>query len=99
MARYRKYALRLRRFLNPLPSEHNDYISVTCESSQDGEYELGAYLVHIADCRRVVELHFDLSSPTTRKESLWKIDELLDTIATFRTALYKEANAIKKKQG
>jgi len=99
MARYRRYALRLRRFLNPLPSEHNSYVSVTCESSRDGQYEHGMYLLNIADSRRVLALHFDLSSPASRKESLWKIDELLDTLATFRTALYKEANAIKKKQG
>jgi hypothetical protein len=97
--RRKKYALRLRRFLNSLPSEYDSYVSVVVADSDNGEDPLGDNLIHIADCYRRIELHFDLCNAPDRRQSLHKIDERVNALITFRTALYKEANAIKKKQG
>ena len=93
-----KYSCRKRTFLNPLPSEFNSYISVITESSVGGTYAFGTYVVTIADCRGIIELEFPLGDAKRRRQSLHKIDELLDTLATFRTALYEEAQLIAKKQ-
>ena len=99
MPKRSRKTLRLRRFLNPLSSELNSYISVVCESSDDGEYVAGNYLIHIADCRRIIELEFALANPRELERSLKKIDLLLDTLTTFKAALYKEAELIKRKRG
>src|ERR1051325_7246843 len=94
MPKRRRYSLRKRHFLEPLPSTVTSYISVACESSQNGTSPHGANHLVIADCHRSVELEFYMGTAEARRISLWKIDGLLDTITSMRTVLYKENELI-----
>lgn len=97
MARVHRYVLRRRRFLNPISSQANSYIAVLAESSYGGEERTGTYIITLADCRRIIELDFSLYSAQARRDSLRKIDLLLDTLTAFRKALYQESCLIEKK--
>lgn len=92
-----RYSCRKRHFLNSILTDHTSYIAVLCESSCDGDNANGLYMITIADCRRIVELDFSLHSAKYRKQSLHKIDRLIDTLGAFRVALHKEAELISKK--
>lgn len=58
MPKRRRFRLRKRHFLEPLPSTHNSYISVACESTQNGADPYGTNMLVIADCYRTIELEF-----------------------------------------
>lgn len=96
MSKRRRYRLRKRHFLEPLPSTYNSYVSAICESSDNGTHPYGENFLVIADCSHAVALEFYMGTPEARRRSLWKIDGLLDTITSFRTALYMENELIKK---
>jgi hypothetical protein len=96
MPKRRRYRLRKRCFLEPLPSLQNSYISVVCESTENGVSPHGGNYVVIADCHRSVSLEFYMGNAEARRISLWKIDGLLDTIASMRTALYQENELIEQ---
>lgn len=96
MPKRRRFRLRRRHFLEPPPSTVTSYVSVSCESTDNGTSPHGANHLVIGDCHRSVELEFYLGTPDARRISLWKIDGLLDTIASLRTALYKENELIEK---
>lgn len=98
MAKLRKYSYRKRRFLNPARKEHDSYISVVCESSGDGSYACGNNLVTIADCRRIIQLEFPLSYSGARRQSLSKINLLLEVLGGFRDALSQESQLIAEDQ-
>lgn len=66
------------------------------ESSENGVYVLGNYLVTIADCRRQVMLEFSLANARCRKQSLSKANLLVETLSRFRDALKAEAALIEK---
>ena len=99
MPKRRRYSLRKRHFLEPLPTEHNSYISVICESSADGNEPYGNYMLHLADCYRLVEIEFFLGNAHARKLSLYKIDKIFQTIGQFRNALHNECELIEKTKG
>ena len=89
-----RIAYRRRTFLMPLSTGIPSYVMAEVESSYRGEYEGGANVLTIADCKRNVELEFDLHSARDRKQSLAKIDLLLEVFSEFRTALAAEAKLI-----
>jgi hypothetical protein len=90
------FAFRKRVFLNPISTGYTSFILAEAESSHDGEYQLGHYMLTIADCYRRIELHFSLCSRRDRRRSLAKIDLLIATLTRFRDALKREADLIEK---
>lgn len=91
--RYRK-----RTFLAPVSSGTTSYIRAEIESSDDGAYDLGTYMLVLADCHRQIILEFPLGQRRMRKQSLAKADLLAEVITTFRDALHAEAKLIEKKR-
>jgi hypothetical protein len=85
---------RKRVFLASVSTGHTSYILVEAESSRGGEYKWGHYMLTIADCRRRIQLEFFLGTMRARRESLKKLDLLLNVLSSFRRALLAEANAI-----
>ena len=54
----------------------------------------GNYVLTVADCRRMLELEFPLTSRRLRKQSLAKIDLLAQIINQFKDAIHAEAELI-----
>src|SRR5215213_719212 len=90
------FSLRKRVFLNPVSTGHTSYILAETESSRDGEYRWGHYMLTIADCRRRIQLEFFLGTKRARRISLAKINLLIDILTAFRDALKKEIALIDK---
>ena len=51
-------------------------------------------MLTIADCRRRIQLEFFLGTMRARRESLKKLDLLLNVLSSFRSKLLAEAHAI-----
>lgn len=51
-------------------------------------------MLTIADCRRRIQLEFFLGTVRARRESLKKLDLLLQVLGSFRSALLAEAQLI-----
>jgi hypothetical protein len=90
------FNLRKRVFLNPVSTGHTSYILAEAESSRNGEYKWGHYMLTLADCRRRVQLEFFLGTKRARRVSLAKIDLLIEVLTRFRDALIKENELIEK---
>jgi hypothetical protein len=90
------FNLRKRLFLNPVSTGHTSYVLAEAESSRNGEYKFGHYMLTIADCTRRVQLEFFLGTKRSRKLSLKKIDLLIEILTSFRAALANEIAAIEK---
>lgn len=88
------FTLRRRLFLSPASTGYTSYVLAEVESSQGGEYKFGHYMLSLADCRRRIELEFPLGAALDRRQSLAKIDLLLDVLNGFRSALLTEAELI-----
>ena len=99
MTRKRKslFTFRKRSFLDPISTGHTSYILAEVESSDNGSYEFGNYLITIADCRRAIRLEFEIGNARNRRLSLKKIDLLIDVLARFRDAIQTEIEAIEKR--
>jgi hypothetical protein len=91
-----KYTYKQRQFLNPIETQYNSFIAAVVESSENGSYVLGNYIVTLADCRRSVQLEFPLGNFNLRRTSLRKAELLADAFAKFRDALKEEAALITK---
>ncbi len=91
-----KFTFRKRSFLNPISTGQTSYILAEVESSREGEYKWGNYLLTIADCRRSIRLEFDIGAKKQRRRSLVKINLLIDILTRFRDALKREADLIDK---
>ena len=89
---------RKRVFLNPVSTSHTSYIYAEAESSRDGKYTCGNYLLVLADCRRIVRLEFLLSTKQYRRFSLKKLDLLIDVLTKFREVVQKEVALIERGQ-
>ena len=87
---------RKRVFLNPTSTGNTSYILAEAESSQNGEYKWGHYMLTIADCRRRIQLEFFLGTRRARRISLAKINLLIDVLTQFRDALIAELERIEK---
>jgi hypothetical protein len=92
----RSLFFRKRSFLNPVSSGETSYVLAEAESSQNGEYKWGHYMVTIADCRRRIQLEFFIGTKRTREVTLKKINLLIDVLTRFRAALLKEIELIEK---
>ncbi len=92
-------AYRKRVFLNPISLVAPSFIQAVADSSDEGTYLLGNYVLIIADCHRNIMLEFGLTNEKQRKESLTKIDRLLKVVNEFSVALHAEAELIEKKYG
>src|SRR5918993_926455 len=85
---------RKRVFLASISTGHTSYVLAEVESSRGGEHKWGHCMLTIADCRRRIQLEFFLGTVRARRESLKKLDLLLQVLGTFRNALISEAQAI-----
>ena len=85
---------RKRTFLASASTGHTSYILAEVESSRGGEYKWGTCMVTIADCRRRIQLEFVLGTVRARRESLRKLDLLLNVLNSFRKVLLAEAQLI-----
>ena len=81
-------------FLNPIKEGAPSFIQAVADSSDEGTYLLGNYLLIIADCDRRIMLHFHVSSPKARRQARAKIDRLVQVVSNFRNALIKELELI-----
>ena len=90
------FTFRIRSFLSPKSTGHTSYILVEAESSRNGEYKWGNYLLTIADCRRRIQLEFFLGTKKDRRISLRKINLIIEVLTRFRDALLKENELIEK---
>src|ERR1044072_2206110 len=87
-------AYRKRVFLNPISLSAPLFIQAVADSSDEGTYLLGSYVLIIADCDHRITLEFGLANPRQRKASLAKIDRLLKVVNAFRDAGAREAELI-----
>lgn len=85
-----------RMFLNPIREGAPSFIQAVADSSDEGTYLIGNYLLIIADCDRRIMLHFHVSSPRSRKMARAKIDKLAQVVNDFRAALIREMEMIDK---
>lgn len=93
-----RFSYRRRTFLAPTSTGFTSYVLAEVESSDGGEYKTGHYLLTLADCRRRIDLEFVLSTALKRRQSLAKIDLLLEVLTTFRAALAAEAQLIAERE-
>ena len=85
---------RKRIFLNPISLSAPSFIQAVADSSDEGTYLLGSYILIIADCDRRIMLEFNLANARQRKMSLAKIDRLLKVVNEFRDAVHAEAKLL-----
>lgn len=87
---------RKRVFLNPIALSAPSFIQAIADSSDEGTYVLGNYVLIIGDCHRNIMLEFALGNDEQRKVSLAKIDRLFKVVNEFRNAVHTEAALINK---
>ena len=90
----RLLSFRKRAFLNSAATLSTSYIQAVVDSSRNGENPWGTNILTIADCRRRIELEFFLGDKTRRRQSLAKINLLIDFLTSFRDALANEIELI-----
>src|SRR6476660_3920202 len=88
------FTYRRRVFLAPISTGFTSHVLAEVESSCNGEYDGGHYMLTLADCHRSIKFEFYLGNAMLRRESLAKIDLLLKVLNGFRMALVKEAKLI-----
>ena len=81
-------------FLAPISTGFTSHVLAEVESSCNGAYDGGHYMLTLADCHRSIKFEFYLGNAMFRRESLAKIDLLLKVLIGFRAAIYKEAALI-----
>jgi hypothetical protein len=91
-----QFTYRKRIFLTPASAHSTAYILAEVESSSDGTYKNGHYMLTLADCTRQIRLEFYLGTSRYRKQSLAKLDLLMRILGDFREALNAEAKLIEK---
>jgi hypothetical protein len=93
-----RFSYRRRTFLASTSTGFTSYVLAEVESSDGGEYRCGHYMLTLADCRRRIDLEFVLSTALKRRQSLAKIDLLLEVLTKFRAALAAEAQMIAERE-
>lgn len=88
------FSYRKRVFLSPLSTGHTSHILAEVESSNEGEFKWGHYMLTIADCHRRIELEFFMGSLRARRVSVAKINRLIKILTAFRDQLQIEADLI-----
>jgi hypothetical protein len=92
-------AYRKRVFLNPISVSAPSFVQAVADSSDEGTYILGNYVLIIGDCHRNIMLEFALTNEKHRRASLVKVDRLLKVVNEFRDAVHAEAALIEKNYG
>ena len=90
------FGYRKRVFLASVSTGHTSYILTEVESSRGGEYKWGHCMLTMADCRRRIQLEFFLGTLRARRESLRKIDLLMNQLEQFRAVVRTEAGLIEQ---
>jgi hypothetical protein len=90
------FAFRKRFFLDSIATSHTSHLLAEVESSRNGEYQWGHYMLTLADCRRRIQWEFFLGTKQARRNSLRKINLLISLLMRFRDALQKEIDLIEK---
>ena len=90
------FVFRKRFFLDSIATSHTSHILAEVESSQNGEYQWGHYMLTLADCRRRIQWEFFLGTKQARRNSVRKINLLINLLVRFRDALQKEIDLIEK---
>ena len=88
------FTYRKRSFLAAASTGVTSYVFAEVESSYNGQYDSGVYMLTIADCHRSIQLEFFLGNALARRHSIAKIDRLLRILSKFRDALVREAQLI-----
>lgn len=89
---------RKRVFLNPISTGEPSFVFAVADSSKGGKEAHGNYVLTVADCKRMVELEFPLTSPRMRKRSRAKIDLLAEVVNRFKDALHAEADLVDQRK-
>jgi hypothetical protein len=87
-------AYRKRAFLNPITTGKPSFVFAVAESSEGGKKAYGNYVLTVADCKRMIEMEFPLTTPRARKRSRAKVDLLAEVINRFKDAIHTEADLI-----
>ena len=90
------FAFRKRFFIDSITTSHTSHILAEVESSRNGEYQWGHYMLTLADCRRRIQWEFFLGTKQARRNSLRKINLLISLLMRFRDALQTEVDLIEK---
>ena len=90
------FAFRKRLFLNPISTGYTSHILAEIESSRGGENKWGHCMLTLADCRHRIQLEFFLGTKHGRRNSLRKINLLIDILTGFRDVLQTEIASIEK---
>ena len=90
------FAFRQRFFIDSITTSHTSHILAEVESSRNGEYQWGHYMLTLADCRRRIQWEFFLGTKQARRNSLRKINLLISLLMRFRDALQTEVDLIEK---
>lgn len=87
-------AYRKRIFLNPISDGAPAFIQAVADSSDNGSYKLGNYLLVIGDCNRRIQLEFSLTTKRGRQKARAKVDRFAKVVNEFRQHVIKESEAI-----
>jgi hypothetical protein len=87
-------AYRKRLFLNPIKDGAPAFVQAVADSSDNGSYLLGNYLLIIADCNRRITLEFALTSKTARRKARAKIERFAAVVNEFHKHLIRELELI-----
>ncbi len=90
----RPFAKRI--FLNPIADGAPAFIQAVADSSDNGRYVLGNYLLIIADCNRRITLEFPVENARARKKSRAKIQRFTQVVTQFRERLIREIELMDK---
>ena len=90
------FAFRKRFFIDSIATSHTSHILAEVESSRNGEYQWGHYMLTLADCRRRIQWEFFLGTKQARRNSVRKINLIIGLLIRFRDALQKEIDLIEK---
>lgn len=98
MAKSKNRPYAKRAFLNPISDGAPEFIQAIADSSDDGSYVLGNYLLIIADSKSRVTLEFPVGNARARKKSRAKIQRFTQVVTQFRNRLIEEIDLIDKAQ-
>ena len=97
------YRVRIRRFLNAVGYNAGAYVFAAVEdSSTYSNDEFGPFAdidLRLADCDRIVRFDFDLSTRGARRNSLRKIDLMIDALERFLWVNGSDAGGMTEMEG
>jgi len=94
-----KYRVRIRRFLNRDPQYPAFIIGIVEDTSDipdddvNQSWNWGDIQLDLGDCFRRVSFDFSMSTPEERADSLYKINQIAETVNAVRAAIEKEVHS------